>query len=441
MCYSFWDFIRDLWNKLPKQSQLIVLLQGPVGPFFSVLGKTLQDSGYSVIKINFNLGDSIYAGDVPAIPFRDGLDAWEAWFKQFLTGYLPDKVILFGDQRPYHRIATALCKSLGIDVWCLEEGYIRPDYVTFERGGNNAASHLPRRLVEYEATPYNIPRPVAIAHNGFRPMAWAAVKYFTAMKVGGVLLRQYKHHRNRQLYSEALCWLLNAYRKYRFSLKNSRLALDLIDRFERKYFVVALQVHDDLQLRMHGAGWTMERVVEAAIRSFAQYASKNYKLVFKSHPLDRGHRTYTALVSELASLAGVADRVVIIDDAPMGLLLRHARGMLTVNSTSGLLALQRNCPVFVLGEALFRIDGLVSSGSEDKLNAFWRVPFVPNDVIVGSYINRLIHDTQINGSFYISSYLDMTARNILERIRGESEVNRVAAEQARSAVESRQRRA
>jgi capsular polysaccharide export protein len=405
-----------LAKSLTSSAPLIVLLQGPVGPFFAELGMALQATNCRVMKINFNLGDVMFSGKLPAILYREGLEAWEAWLRQFLTGYTPAKVVLFGDQRPYHQVAVALCRSLGIEVWCLEEGYIRPDYVTIEPGGNNAASLLPRRLASFEADPPVIPLPVPIIHNGFRPMAWAAVKYFTALKAGGTVLRQYRHHRSRPTHTEVMCWLLNAYRKQRHLLRNSRLTLDLIDRFERRYFVVALQVHDDLQLRVHGGGWTMERVIEAAIRSFALHAPPQDKLVFKSHPLDRGHRPYHALVKQLATLAGVAERVVLIDDAPMGLLLRHARGVVTVNSTSALLALQRNCPVFVLGEAFFRVKGLVSYGDQNKLDTFWRLPFLPSNTITNAYISGLIANTQVNGSFYIARYFDLTARNIIERM-------------------------
>lgn len=396
--------------------KFIVLLQGPVGPFFSELAKFLLARGDSVLKINFNLGDQFFSRRIPCVTFSDGLSAWQTWFSQFLVGQKPDKVILFGDQRPYHQVAVSLCRSLGIDVWCLEEGYIRPDYVTVERAGNNAASLIPRRLSAYEGPVGPTKQPVAIPTVGFKPMAWWAFKYYLAMAPGRIVFRHYSHHRDRSLLGEAALWSRNAVRKYTGRWANAKKIIDLVDNFDHDYFVVALQVHDDLQLRVHGAGWTMERMIEESIRSFAQHAPSNVRLAFKAHPLDRGHRSYHRFVSQLAQLSGIANRVCLIEDGPTGLLIRHARGMVTVNSTTGILALQRNCPVLVLGNAHYAIDGLVSRGGEDRLDRFWRTPVLPNAKARDAFISHLVAETQVNGSYYLKRYFDMTIRNLVERI-------------------------
>ncbi|MBP0579789.1 capsular biosynthesis protein [Labrys sp. LIt4] len=397
--------------------KFIVLLQGPVGPFFSELAQSLLARGDRVLKINFNLGDRLYSRRIPFVMFSDSLTAWRGWFSQFLLGQKPDKVILFGDQRPYHQVAVALCRELGVDVWCLEEGYLRPDYVTAEREGNNAASLLPRVLSAYDRNKVaSVEAPVTIPATSFKPMAWWAFKYYLAMSAGSVVFRQYSHHRERSLLGEAVLWSRNAVRKYTDRWNNAKKIIDLVDNFDRKYFVAALQVHDDLQLRVHGAGWTMERMIEATIRSFAKHAPPGTRLAFKAHPLDRGHRPYHRFVAQLARLAGVADRVSLIDDGPTGLLIRHARGMITVNSTTGILALQRNCPVFVLGNAHYAIDGLVAHGDEDKLKQFWSAPFLPNAAARDAFISHMVTETQINGSYYLSRYFDLTIRNLIGRI-------------------------
>lgn len=43
----------------------VLLLQGPVGPFFSRLAHDLELAGASVHKVNFNAGDSLFYGGVP----------------------------------------------------------------------------------------------------------------------------------------------------------------------------------------------------------------------------------------------------------------------------------------------------------------------------------------------------------------------------------------
>ncbi|MFC2255154.1 capsular biosynthesis protein, partial [Labrys portucalensis] len=56
--------------------KFIVLLQGPVGPFFSDLAQSLLARGDRVLKINFNLGDRIYSRRIPFVMFSDSLSAW-----------------------------------------------------------------------------------------------------------------------------------------------------------------------------------------------------------------------------------------------------------------------------------------------------------------------------------------------------------------------------
>ena len=46
-------------------------------------------------------------------------------------------MVCFGDCRFYHRIAKRVSEELNIDFFVFEEGYVRPNYVTFEQNGVN----------------------------------------------------------------------------------------------------------------------------------------------------------------------------------------------------------------------------------------------------------------------------------------------------------------
>ena len=50
--------------------------------------------------------------------------------------------MLYGDVRPIHAEAVARAKAAGIMVHVFEEGYLRPYWVTYERGGSNGHSRL-----------------------------------------------------------------------------------------------------------------------------------------------------------------------------------------------------------------------------------------------------------------------------------------------------------
>ena len=74
----------------------------------------------------------------------DGSPDWRGFLGAFLHERGVTDVILFGDCRPYHRVAVDLARSRGIAVHVFEEGYFRPDWITLERDGTNGHSRLPR---------------------------------------------------------------------------------------------------------------------------------------------------------------------------------------------------------------------------------------------------------------------------------------------------------
>lgn len=399
----------------PDNSNLrkVILLQGPVGGFFQALADGLRSRGFSVLKINFNCGDAFFAHGPGTFLFRRSPEHWKPWFAKLVAANRPAGVILFGDQRIYHRHAADACRQLGIDVWCMEEGYLRPDYITFEPDGNNFASLSSAPLPDPVKNPATL---VPIRGNPFPLMARAASAYYIAKFLGHFWTPRYVHHRQRPLFSEIFYWNLNAFRKWWRKDRNSKSLIDLLDRHHKRYFVVALQVYDDLNLMVHGAGWTMQKLIETTIKSFAANADSDNFLVLKGHPLDRGHANYQRLIETAALQAGISTRVRLIDDCPMGLLLRHARGCVVVNSSSGILALSIGCPQFVLGNALFRREGLAQFGDIAAMDQFWHHPVVPLPERRDGFLKELVARTQINGAYYQTEYYNLTIDTIAQRL-------------------------
>lgn len=398
---------------------LVVLLQGPVGSFFKHFMRTLRKFGFRVLKINFSIGDVLQTHGTGTVLFQATPELWRKWFYAFLKGQRPKCVVLFGDQRLYHRFAIEACNELGVDVWCVEEGYLRPDYVTFELGGNNATSALARHELHAQlnaapATPPPLPLP--IKGNSFLAMARAGIPYYVVNSLGYFFTQNYLRHRSRSLLPEAFFWSRNFYRKWRHKRRNAHSVIDLLECHYEKYFVVALQVYDDLNIVHHGKGWSNGMLIEEATRSFAKHARPEDILVIKCHPLDRGHWNYDAIVAEMAAIAGISERVRLIDDAPLGLLLRHARGMVNINSTSGILGICVGCPVFVLGDAIYKHAGLTQFGELADLARFWREPMAPNKEYAEKFLNLIVRDTQINGSLYIKEYFDRTIAEMIKKI-------------------------
>ena len=131
---------------LSAAGRRVVLLQGPVGPFFKRLQGFLDDNGHSVWRICFNPADSLFSPGKNRVTYRGGIDDWSSWFTDFLDAMQIDCIVLFGAGRPVHDIARQVAARVGVQVIALEEGYLRPGYVTVEEGGNNNNSPLAGRL-------------------------------------------------------------------------------------------------------------------------------------------------------------------------------------------------------------------------------------------------------------------------------------------------------
>ncbi len=127
---------------LPSGQRKFLFLQGPHGPFFYELSRILRASGALVEKIGFNKGDEFFWRE-PAT-FTAFLNPSEQWI-EFIAAKLDDDItdiVIYGDARFFHSSAIKLAKSKGITVHCFEEGYLRPYWVTYERGGVNGNSRM-----------------------------------------------------------------------------------------------------------------------------------------------------------------------------------------------------------------------------------------------------------------------------------------------------------
>ena len=379
------------------RNKRVLLLQGPVGPFFKRLSKDLADAGAHVFRINFNGGDWFFYRS-ESINFRGTASEWPQFFRELLRQLDIDTVMLFGDCRRYHQIAHRIAREHGAQVGVFEEGYFRPNYVTLEREGVNGFSPLPDKPIFY----LNSISPRAVrtepVGNTFWYAAWWAFVYYTA----AILLRpwfpHYRHHRPLHV-SEAFCWLRALYRKIHYRIKERGMQAKLVGPLSGRFFLLPLQVHNDAQIQVHSQFDTIESFIRSVVRSFAIHAPADTLLVVKHHPLDRGYRDYTRFLKQLAREFNLGKRLLYIHDQHLPSLLQHTRGVVLVNSTVGLSALHHKAPLKVCGDAIYDIKGLTYQGS---LASFWTeaAQFKVNMDLFRRFQGYVIEQTQLNGSFY-----------------------------------------
>lgn len=378
-------------------SKNILLLQGPMGPFLRYVARQLSKAGHQVFKVNFNGGDSLFFNRGNTIDYLSKVSEWPEFFSELLRRHSISAIYLYGDCRIYHRIAHGIATQQKIPVYVFEEGYIRPDYITFEHNGVNKLSSLSRDISNYpDCDTHNIEKPERVGNDFLQRMVYAALYYANCY-----LFRKrypyYQHHRPLMPVYEGWCWLISGIRKCIYKITDKFKLIQYYNNLKGQFFLVPLQISQDAQVKFHSSYEDMYGFIRDVMISFAEYADKTDHLVIKHHPMDRGHAHYGRFIRELANDLNMLEKVLYLHEAHQPSLIKRAKGVITINSTMGLSALYHGTPVKVMGEAVYDMPGLTWQG---ELRQFWSSNSRVDQQLVINFRNLVIEKTQLNGSFY-----------------------------------------
>jgi capsular polysaccharide export protein len=385
-------------------SHRVLLLQGPVGPFFDRLAKWLSGRGTEVRRVVFQAGDERDCKAVSPIHFKGATADWPAFFSNLVDQLEIDCVVLFGQSRRYHQEALAIGRARGIAVVVMEEGYFRPGFGTMELGGVNGYSST---LYRYTwQTDVMGATPVSQAENeGIRPdispwhfqkMAWHAANHYLALWRGRSGYPHYEHHRIEDPFHYAVYWVRSWARKIVRRGPQLRLQATLFDA-SPTYFMVPLQVDGDSQLIYHSSFGKNPEFISEVLQSFARHAPADSLLVFKEHPYSRGGPGYEKFVRRIAEELGITDRIRYLVEGDTPALAEHSAGVVLINSTVGLQALERGVPLMVMGEALYDQPQLTFQG---ELDEFWANRQRPDPEMSKLFLAQLKNLTQVSASLY-----------------------------------------
>ena len=374
-----------------------LLLQGPMGPFFNDLAIWLESQEREVRNVVFNGGDKFYCRKRKYYIYQNTPKEFPHWLKTIWYDYPFDTIVCFGDCRMLHLAAKRWAASKNIRFLVFEEGYLRPNFITLEEGGVNAYSSLPRDPSFYHHLPEQTELEVYSLKPSMRQRIWHAIWYYIVSWLYRKKFPLYKHHKVFSPWYECKCWIRAGWRKYWYRHKERHILKMLKTELDKRYFLAILQVYNDSQISHHSPYKDVRNYINDVIFSFSKNASQNDFLVFKHHPMDRGHRLYGPLIKKLSKQYGVTSRVIYVHDLPMPQLLSCAKAVITINSTAGISALIHNRPLKVMGQALYDIKGLTYQG---HLNKFWNTNFKPDLRLLKKFCIYLRANTQINAVFY-----------------------------------------
>ena len=397
-----------------QRQRNVLLLQGLMGPLFRRVGQALLAAGHGVHKVNFNGGDRLFWRLPNGIDYRGSVEAWPDTLAALIRERHITDVVLFGDCRPLHMAAIRTCRAMHVPVHVFEEGYIRPDWVTFEPGGVNGHSSLPRDPAWYRAEAAALP-PAPEHHqvpSSFRRRALEAIAYNSADIFSRWYYPYWENHRPWHPLVEAMGWIQRL-RRRKIAAARAKTLIDTLARGSDPYMLFPLQLDSDAQIRLHSGFAGISDALRLVIASFASHAPASLRLVVKEHPLDNGVRNWREETAALAELHGIAGRIDYLETGDMVPIAERAKGMVTINSTSGTLALAKGIPVIALGQAVYDMEGITFQGSLDD---FWRDPGQPDAATFAAFRRVLIDRCLVPGGFFSNEALDQVTKGAVARL-------------------------
>lgn len=398
----------------PLTTRNFLFLQGLMGPFFERVGEALLADGYKVSKINFNGGDKLFWRLPGGMDYRGSLEDWPDFLRNFIAQREITDVVIFGDCRLHHMAAAKVCEELEVPIHVFEEGYLRPDWVTLELGGVNGHSRLPRDPGYYRVEAQLLPpeMPHSSVPSSFQRRAAEGIAYNTA----DLLLRWYfphwTNHRPWHPLVEGMGWLKRFSRRKAVAERTKKV-LSRLEACKTPYMLFPLQLDADAQVRLHSGFSGMQEAIEYVISSFAAHAPANMRLIIKQHPLDNGLRDWRHIIACSGRHHGVLGRIGFIEGGDIALLVKQAEGVITINSTTGTLALAEGIPVITLGQAIYNIPGITYEGT---LDAFWKAPEKPDMELFAAFRRVLVEYCLVAGGFFSDEAMSKLVRGVVAKL-------------------------
>lgn len=391
--------------------QAFLFLQGPPGPLLYELATAMRSRGMNVERINICAGDQV---DWPeaATNFRGRFRDWPCFFDNFLRDHQITDILLFGDCRPYHVSARRVAALRGVRTYVLEEGYLRPHWMTLELGGVNGYSRLTRNkewvIEQANALPPEPYLPPVTAN--FPRRVRDTARHYIAVHTGRLAYPFYRTHRPGSAFMEVVGWGW----KYLMRGLRGRQTRAVLDGLRGKpFFLLPLQLSGDYQIRSHSPFPDMRSAASYVMESFARHAPSGAHLLIKAHPFDTSLTHWRRYIDARAHRLGIRERVHFIDGGQLDQLAAETAGMVCVNSTSATLALAAGSPVCTLGEAIYNVPGLTFPRHLDE---FWTNPVPPEPGLYGAFRRVLVDRCLVRGGLASESAVQTLIRSILDRL-------------------------
>ncbi|KZK88659.1 Capsule polysaccharide biosynthesis protein [Pseudovibrio sp. Ad46] len=397
-----------------ENKRCILLLQGPLSKYYARTAHHLEKLGARTLKVHFCGSDVHDWEQTETIHFSEPAENWALFLEALIVAHGVTDILLHGDRRYYHKVAIGVAKRLDVTIIATELGYLRPDWMTVEYGGCSALSHFPQNKQDLMALE------TQQADDTSTVLYPGSYKQIVLQELGftfynAVHARKFPHYHNHR--TESRVQVYGGWLKARLQAKRRKQEADVIwDQLKQSdtpYYLFALQLNGDFQIRDHSPFASIYEAIEKVIASFARNAPKGTLLLLKSHPLEYRFKELSRAIVEASRKHGVEERTQLIHGQTIKALAEPSLGMLTINSSAGIEALEYGVPTCCILPTIYDMDGLTHQGDWET---FWRSATPPEPDVFRKFIDALKTTIQVRGSLYNAAGLEAAAKGTAEKI-------------------------
>jgi capsular polysaccharide export protein len=385
-------------DKMPPGTRVFLFLQSHPSFFGREVVRHMRGKGQTCHVVNLYLGDWWFRLGTGAVNYTGSLADWPDWLETFIDRHRITDIVYYADQRPYHRIARKIARARGIDCTAYEFGYLRPDYITLERGGMGPFSHFPDDPDQIERLASDLPdrMPDGYYPYGFSDEAVNEVSYHLIPWFLPFLFPRYRRDRLYTPLTEYISYIPKLLLKRR-RMREADRVVEARCADNAPFFTVIMQMQGDYQVRRAAAYPHLNDMVNEVLASFAEHAPEDARLVFKMHPLENAVERRPRNIRRAAVDHGLAERVDVIDGGNLTRLYNRTSGIVLLNSTAGLTGILQGIPVKTLGIAIYDMPRLTHQG---PLDSFWTAPQRPDPNTAAAFRKLLTTSIQVKGNFF-----------------------------------------
>ncbi len=400
-------------DETPRRRSFI-FLQGPTSTVFRDLGRHLAGRGHHVLRINLCPGDWLFWRGADTMTYRGALADWPAFLEGVLRARDATDIVYFADRFPYHKAAQAVARRMGVRAVSMEYGYIRPDWLILEEGGQTAYSHFPSNPDLVRATAARLPAFDYIRR--YDIPAWQEMVCEPLFHLSNALLRgftpRYAPNRYYPEIREFPAYIPRFVRRARNARSVHAQLVKLASTHVPK-FLVPLQMQNDYQVRENAPPGYQHGFVSEVLASFKRSAPHDAELIFKLHPMDNGIERWDRAVPRMAAELGLSTRVHVLDGATLREVFPIVCGCVVINSTSGLEALRSGIATKAMGVAIYDMPGLTHEG---PLDGFWAEPLAPDIGLARALVRCLAHGIHVRGTVFGAAGRAAFVQNAVARL-------------------------